>query len=395
MNLYRGLISMTKKEVLCVTGSRADYGIYRPLLLKLEENSEFNLSLIVTGMHLLGEYGETIQEIKKDHLRISATPSILVKGDNKASMSQSLGLGILYFTEIFRVNNPDFLLVLGDRGEMLAAAITAHYLNIPIVHFHGGEVSGSADDSIRHAITKLAHLHFASTEKSYRTLLRLGEEDWRIHVIGSLRKTEINQVKNQSISENELLRKKYSIQSNKNLLIVAFHPDSRDAVPVEKQVETLLCSLKPICHEQLIFIGANSDAGGDFFNQKIKEFCHFNKAATSFYHSLPQEDYLFLLSQANVLVGNSSSGLIEAPFFNLPYVLIGNRQKGRERGSNVVETPYNEVQIIAAIKTVLQTEKRISSNPYDTVKCPETQVIKVLKEMTIDKWMLINKSFNK
>ncbi|WP_144553399.1 UDP-N-acetylglucosamine 2-epimerase [Peribacillus simplex] len=386
---------MTKKEVLCVTGSRADYGIYRPLLLKLEENSEFNLSLIVTGMHLLGEYGETIQEIKKDHLRISATPSILVKGDNKASMSQSLGLGILYFTEIFRVNNPDFLLVLGDRGEMLAAAITAHYLNIPIVHFHGGEVSGSADDSIRHSITKLAHLHFASTEKSYRTLLRLGEEDWRIHVIGSLRKTEINQVKNQSISENELLRKKYSIQSNKNLLIVAFHPDSRDAVPVEKQVETLLCSLKPICHEQLIFIGANSDAGGDFFNQKIKEFCHLNKAATSFYHSIPQEDYLFLLSQANVLVGNSSSGLIEAPFFNLPYVLIGNRQKGRERGSNVVETPYNEVQIIVEIKTVLQMEKRISSNPYDTVKCPESQVIKVLKEMTIDKWMLINKSFNK
>ncbi|MGW6436063.1 UDP-N-acetylglucosamine 2-epimerase [Peribacillus butanolivorans] len=395
MNRYHGLISMTKKEVLCVTGTRADYGIYRPLLLNLEKDPAFTLSLIVTGMHLLEEYGGTIQEIKKDQLKISATPSILVKGDNKASMSQSLGLGIIYFSEILKEKNPDFLLVLGDRGEMLAAAITAHYLNIPIVHFHGGEISGSADDSIRHAITKLAHLHFVSTEKSYRTLLHLGEEDWRIHVIGSLRKTEITQMKNQSIAEIDLFRKKYSIQSNKNLLIVAFHPDSRDPVPVEKQVETLLRSLKPFCHEQLIFIGANSDAGGDLFNQKIKEFCHFNKAATSFYYSIPQEDYLFLLSQANILVGNSSSGLIEAPFFNLPYVLIGNRQKGRERGSNVVETPYNEAQIIEAIKAVLLTEKRISSNPYDTVKCPETQVIKVLKEMTIDKWMLINKSFNK
>ncbi|CAH0259995.1 UDP-N-acetylglucosamine 2-epimerase [Peribacillus simplex] len=386
---------MTKKEILCITGTRADYGIYRPLLLKLEKDPAFNLSLIVTGMHLLQEYGETIQEVQKDKLKISATPSILVKGDNKSSMAQSLGLGLFHFSEIIKLKNPDFLLVLGDRGEMLAAAISAHYLNIPIVHFHGGEVSGSADDSIRHAITKLAHLHFVSTEKSYRTLLHFGEEDWRIHVIGSLRKKEIIQVKNQSFSEIELLRKKYSIQTNKNLLIVAFHPDSRDAIPVEKQVETLLFSLKPLCHEQFIFIGANSDAGGDFINQKIKEFCHLNRAATSFYYSIPQEDYLFLLSQANVLVGNSSSGLIEAPFFNLPYVLIGNRQKGRERGSNVVETPYNEGEITAAIKTVLLTEKSPSSNPFDIVKCPEDQVIKVLKETTPDKWILINKNITK
>ncbi|MED3833341.1 UDP-N-acetylglucosamine 2-epimerase [Peribacillus frigoritolerans] len=385
---------MTKKEILCITGTRADYGIYRPLLLKLEKDPAFNLSLIVTGMHLLQEYGETIQEIQKDKLKISATPSILVKGDNKSSMAQSLGLGLLHFSEILKLKNPDFLLVLGDRGEMLAAAISAHYLNIPIVHFHGGEVSGSADDSIRHAISKLAHIHFVSTEKSYRTLLQFGEEDWRIHLIGSLRKTEINQIKNMSSYERFCLRNHYSIQHNKNLLLVVFHPDSRDSVPVEEQVETLLSSLNSFFKDQFIFIGANSDAGGDFFNRRIKEFCDLNNTFTSFYYSIPQEDYLFLLSEANLLLGNSSSGLIEAPFFNLPYVLIGNRQKGRERGSNVLEVPYDENKITSVISHVLQAEKQMSSNPYDTLKCPETQVIKVLKGTTIDKWKLIKKIFN-
>ncbi|MGY6210912.1 UDP-N-acetylglucosamine 2-epimerase [Cytobacillus firmus] len=382
---------MTKKNIICLTGTRADYGIYRSLLLNIDKDSEFGLSMIVTGMHLLNEYGNTIQQINEDQLHIKASPSILVKGDNNISMSQSLGLGILYFSDILKLNYPDYLFVLGDRGEMLAASIAAHYLNIPIVHFHGGEISGSADDSIRHAITKLAHLHFVSSEKSSQTLLNMGEEAWRIHVIGSLRKTEIEEVKNKHPEENAFLRSHYNIQSNKNLLLIAFHPDTRDSVSVEKQVEILLNSLQSFRHEQLIFIGANSDAGGQLFNQRIIEFCDSNKDVTSFYYSIPQHDYLFLLSQANVLIGNSSSGIIEAPFFGLPFVLIGNRQQGREKGSNVEKAPYDQNKIIQTISKVLQAKKNVTSNPYDVLSYPESHVRQVLKE-PIDKWKLINKN---
>jgi GDP/UDP-N,N'-diacetylbacillosamine 2-epimerase (hydrolysing) len=391
MNLYFGVISMKNKEIVCMTGTRADYGILRPLLLEIQKDPKYTLSLIVTGMHLLQEYGETIQEIKKDQLEIIGTPSILVKGDNKASMVQSTGLGILFFAEILKDRKPDYLFALGDRGEMLAAAVTAHYLNIPIVHFHGGEVSGSADDSVRHAISKLAHLHFVSTEKSAQTLRELGEENWRIHVIGSLRKTEINAVKGNQKPKIDFLKKQYTICDHKKILLVVFHPDSRDSFPVEKQVEIMLTSLSTFQENQIIFIGANSDAGGELFNQKIKEFVERNYQIASFYKTIPQDEYLYLLSKVNVLIGNSSSGLIEAPFFNLPYVLIGNRQRGRERGSNTVEVPYDVNKIITTIKDLLQTEKPISTNPYDVGKCPEMEVLKILKEMNIDKWQLINK----
>lgn len=384
---------MNNKDIVCLTGTRADYGIYRSLLLKLDQSDDFTLSLIATGMHLVKEYGRTIDIIKKDKLNITAAPSILLKGDSKLAMSQSLGLGILYFSDILEERNPDYLLVLGDRGEMLAAAIAAHYLNIPIVHFHGGEISGSADDSIRHAISKLAHLHFVSSEKSYQNLVNFGEEKWRIHLIGSLRKTEINEIKAMEKSQLNVLKAKYLIDSAKKLLLIVFHPDSRDSAPVEKQIEMLLASLCPFKHAQMVIIGANSDAGGDLFNLKLQEFCSQKRENAAFYYSVPQEDYLFLLSQADVLIGNTSSGLIEAPFFHLPFVLLGNRQRGREKGSNVIEVPYDENQIIVAINKVLQSEKVFTSNPYDMLPNPENEVICILRK-SIDKWKLINKVFH-
>ncbi|WP_110112109.1 UDP-N-acetylglucosamine 2-epimerase [Bacillus sp. CGMCC 1.16541] len=380
---------MSSKKVLCVTGTRADYGIYRPLLLEMEKSSDFNLSLIVTGMHVVKEYGETIEYIKSDSLHIVATPPILTKGDDHLSMAQSLGLGVLYFSTVLAAEQPDFLLVLGDRGEMLAAASAAHYLNIPIVHFHGGEVSGSADDAIRHAITKLAHLHFVSSVKSKQTLLKLGEEEWRIHKIGSLRKTEIEQVKQMSTLQKQALREKYSLPSNEVFLLVAFHPDSRDDVPLQKQVHTLLEALEEMT-EPILFIGANSDAGGMYFNEKMEQFCVKYPSRAFFYPSVPQEEYLFLLQEADALIGNSSSGLIEAPFFHLPYVLIGNRQKGRERGSNVIETSYNKQQIVAAIQKRSERKKQENINPYDVLNCPEKQVLAVLQQ-SFNHWTLINK----
>ncbi|MBM7703019.1 UDP-N-acetylglucosamine 2-epimerase [Metabacillus iocasae] len=380
---------MSKKNILCITGTRADYGIYRPLLLEMEKSADFNLSLLVTGMHLLKEYGETITHIKRDQLHIVSTPSILMKGDDHLSMAQSLGVGILSFSHVLAAEKPDYLLVLGDRGEMLAAATVAHYLNIPIVHFHGGEVSGSADDAIRHAITKLAHLHFVSSEKSKNTLLRLGEEEWRIHVIGSLRKTEIEHIKRMDTSQKQELQKKYNLPLNQPFLLVAFHPDSRDELSPKEQVHRLLRALEHV-NEVILFIGANSDAGGEYFNDTINQFCRKHHQRAFFYASVPQEEYLFLLQQADALIGNSSSGLIEAPFFNLPYVLVGNRQKGRERGSNVMETPYEEKEIYAVIQNRNSVTKQQHVNPYDVLDCPEKHVLHHLKQ-PIDHWAFINK----
>ncbi|WP_203289892.1 UDP-N-acetylglucosamine 2-epimerase [Metabacillus sp. cB07] len=381
---------MNKKHIVCLTGTRADYGIYRNLLLSLDKSEDFSLSLIVTGMHVIQEYGNTIEAIKQDNLQIAASPAILLKGDSELAMSQSLGLGILYFSTILDEIRPDYLLVLGDRGEMLAGAISAHYLNIPIVHFHGGEFSGSADDSIRHAISKLAHLHFVSSDKSRTNLLNLGEEKWRIQVIGSLRKTEINEVKNMNKSQMQELKKKYSIDSKSKLFLVVFHPDSRDSVPVAIQIDTLISSLDSFKHQQMIFIGANSDAGGELFNQKFRQFCSQHAEQSAFFSSVPQKDYLFLLSQADVLIGNSSSGLIEAPFFHLPFVLLGNRQNGREKGSNVIEIPYDEKAVVNAVSSLLHSKKIESSNPYDVTNCPESHVLAVLNK-SIDQWRLLNK----
>ena len=367
--------------MICITGTRADYGIYQPLLYELHEDEQFDLKLVVTGMHLVKEYGKTIDEVRNDPFEIIAAPSILFKGDSTYAMSQSLGMGILYFSDIFHYFSPQFILLLGDRGEMLAAAIAAHYQNIGIIHLHGGEISGSADDSIRHAISKLSHLHFVSTLKSKQHLLQLGEEDWRIIPIGSLRQKEIKRIIHLSPSVKQELAEKYSLQSHAKNVLILIHPDSKENRSFPEQINPVLAAIDQLNDILLILIGPNSDAGGDLFREKMLEFASKKKNAC-YFSSIPSEDYLYLLSQANLLIGNSSSGIIEAPFFHLPVINIGNRQKFREQADQIINTDYTSEEILKHANQLLNVPRKFNSyNPYDIGVSPEKTMTAKLKSL--------------
>lgn len=366
-------------KVICITGTRADYGIYRPLLFELHRDPAFHLQLVVTGMHLLKEHGQTINEVKQDPFEVIAQPSILVKGDSTYSMSQSMGIAILYFSDIFHFHQPDAILLLGDRGEMLAAAIAAHYQNITIVHLHGGEKSGSADDTVRHAISKFAHFHFVSTYQAKKTLQLLGEKEQQIFPVGSLRKHDIKRIKQLDDKTKDQLKVKYGISMKPKKALVVMHPDSKEQLPFAQQIDVVLDALDQCSEISLIFIGPNSDAGGEVFREKIQAYCK-QKKRCSYHASIPSEEYLFLLSQVDLLIGNSSSGIIEAPFFHLPCINIGNRQQNRVHGDNVYHVAYQAEEIIKAVKqSITFTRKEAIHNPYDIVEAPAQEITKQLK----------------
>lgn len=378
-------------KIMCVTGTRADYGIYRPLLQAIHRDPDLHLQLVVTGMHLLSQYGDTIEEVNREGFNIVATPQILFKGDSTYAMSQSLGMAVLYFADIFHFHQLDVVLLLGDRGEMLAAAIAAHYQNKVIVHLHGGEVSGSADDAIRHCISKLAHLHFVATLHAKQLLQSMGEQAWRITPIGSLRKSEIEQVMRLGRLEKQQLARKFGLSTDRKAMLFVMHPDSKDALPVDEQIQVAIDALTEFKNIRILVIGSNSDAGGDHFQQALRAFAQLNPLVT-YYSSLSSMEYLYLLSAVDVMVGNSSSGIIESAFFGLPTVNIGFRQRDREHGDNVRHVPYDKDQISQAIREAMN-KKRLGAgtNPYDLTKKPEAEMIRALKTLVQHPDLLLKK----
>lgn len=369
-------------KIVAITGTRADYGILRPLLLELEKDAAFSLQLVATGMHLVGEYGNTVDLIRRDRFSIIATPSILLKGDSLYAMSQSVGMGIVYFSDIFHYHKPDVLLLLGDRGEMLAAAVAAHYQNIRIVHLHGGEISGSADDGVRHAVSKLAHLHFVSTLQAKKNLIALGEEEWRIVPVGTLRKREMESIMRLPKKDRQNLIRKYQLSSmGKKMILLGMHPDSKDPLSFENQIGVVLEAVRELGDVKIMMIGPNSDAGGDLFRDRMLSFAA-QRSHCCYFSSVPADEYLFLLSQVDLMIGNSSSGIIEAPFFRLPFLNVGGRQEGRDQGDNVVNVPYQEDAIREATRRILlEGKKKECQNPYDFFEFPELETVMQLKSL--------------
>ncbi|NEW08510.1 UDP-N-acetylglucosamine 2-epimerase (hydrolyzing) [Paenibacillus sp. SYP-B3998] len=376
-------------HIVCFTGTRADYGILRPALRELDQDPRFCLELVVTGMHLLPEYGETIREIEKDVFAVIATPSILLKGDSLEAMSKSAGLGILYFSDILQRSKPDCVLLLGDRIEILSAAIAAHYQNIGIVHLHGGEQSGSADDAVRHAISKFAHLHFVASLKAKQHLLRLGEADWRIVPIGSLRKQQIERIRNLKDATACLWSEAFGIHSPRSKILLCIHPDSKDPLNYEEQINSVLNALRPYaCESDIYVIGPNSDSGGSLFREKLLAFVNEHPLAR-YIPSIPDDQFLFLMSNVDLMIGNSSSAIIESPFFHLTAINIGNRQQGRESADNVISIPFDTVAIQQAIHLQLNTKDSLQcANPYDLCENPEREFIEQLARFAsrLDIW---------
>lgn len=339
---------MLMKKIAVVTGTRAEYGLLAPVMRAIQNHPQLDLSIIATGMHLSQDHGYTIDQIAKDGFKITASVDMHLEnsiGAPGASISMSLGVGIMGIARVFDRIEPDIVLILGDRGEALIAAITALHMNIPIAHIHGGDTmtGGVIDSSIRHAITKLAHIHFSATAESAARIKRLGEEPWRIHTVGA---PGLDTILNSKLLSKEELVEIYSLNANEPLLLVVQHPITTEPEKAADQMRTTLEALSEL-NMQTILIYPNSDAGGASMIRVIKEYGDHSFILTS--KSLPYIEYLSLLNIADVLIGNSSSGIIEAPMFNLPVVNIGIRQEGRQRSTNIIDVDHDKEQIIEAI----------------------------------------------
>ena len=348
-----------------VTGTRAEYGILQPVLRAIETQKGLSLLLVVTGMHLSHEFGYTISEIEKDGFKISARVEMMPDSDTVQAMAESVGKGIIGMAETWRQLKPDIILVLGDRTEPLAAAISGAYMNIPVAHIHGGDSSkGGLDEYARHAITKFAHLHFPATEKSAERIIKMGEDEWRVHMVGS---PALDVIMNEPLLSKAETIQKFGIDESKPLILLVQHPVTTEPDKAGEQMTETLEAVVELGYPTVLLY-PNADAGGRKMIEIIKDYGK-RYSFIKVLKSLPRLEYLSLLKTASVLVGNSSSGIIDAPSFGLPAVNIGSRQEGRERGDNVIDIGCKREELRTAINKAL-TDKNFLKvvkkchNPY-------------------------------
>lgn len=358
------------RKIVYISGTRADYGLMRPVLFALNESKDFDMSLIVTGMHLSKEFGETYKEIEKDGLKICAKLDVLHSKDTGADEARYLGRCVIGITDALEKVKPDFVLLLGDRDEQMAGAIAASHMNVVAVHFHGGEKTGTVDEFMRHAITKMAHLHFCATPGSKERILKLGEEKFRVHFVGA---PALDVILNKKLMSKEEVINKFKLLGD--YLLVVQHPVTTEYDDAERQITETMEAVKDMGLE-VVVIYPNADAGG---RKMIKVIERYNYKK---FKSLQTDEYLALLKNCKVMVGNSSSGIIEAPSFGVPYVCIGTRQQGRERAKNVIDVGYAKEEIVDGIKKGLNM-KVGTDNPYGDGKTAQ-RVLKLLREIKLD-----------
>lgn len=377
------------RSIAVITGTRAEYGILIPVLKAIQKEPNLKLHLIVTGMHLAKEFGYTAEVIKNDGFDITSTVDMLISGDTPEAMSKSIGLGVIGMSSVWQQLRPDIILILGDRIEPLAAAISGAYMNIPVAHIHGGDVCGTIDSMARHSITNFSHIHFAATEKSAQRIKNMGEEEWRIHVTGS---PALDVVLNETYSNAESLANKYSIDFSQPLILLLQHSITTQNESAGKQMKTSLDAIKELGYATIV-VYPNSDAGGRQIIETIKIYRQYPWIKT--FKNLPRPDFLGLMKAASVLVGNSSSGIIEAPSLGLPVINIGIRQEGREKAGNIIDVEHDKAQIIRAIKKALSDEVFLSEvnkkmNPYGDGQSAN-RIAMILSELEITSRLLQKK----
>ena len=376
------------KKICVVTGTRAEYGLLKPLIEKINNDKDMELQLVVTGMHLSPEFGLTYQEIVQDGFEITERNEMLLSSDTPNGITKSVGLGTIGFAEIFTRIVPNMLIILGDRYEMLAAATAAMIHRIPIAHIHGGELTeGLIDESIRHALTKMSILHFTSTEKYRNRVIQLGEQPDRVFCVGAL---GVENIKRQTLMSKKELENSICFKLDKPYILVTFHPITLENDTVKKQFEDLLETLDSIKDYQIVFTKANADTDGRIINQKIDAYVSKNKNRAVAFASLGMVRYLSALQYCDMVVGNSSSGIIEVPSFHIPTVNIGDRQKGRVRGKSVIDCDCTPKEITNAIHIAQMMNRnntlKNEENPYEGKNTSETilSVIKKYLESGVD-----------
>lgn len=375
-----------------VTVGRSDYGIYRSVLRALAAELDLKLQLYVTGMHLAPEFGSTVSMIEADGYPIAERIETLISSDSPDGIGKAMGLGLLGFSQAFARLRPDVLVVLGDRFDMYPAALAALPHRIPVAHIHGGEVSfGAIDDSLRHSLTKLSHLHFVTTAAYARRVVQLGEEPWRVQVSGAPALDDLATQPRLSATE---LESRFGISLAQPPLLVTFHPVTLEYDRTPEQIAELLGALDDAGHP-VILTAPNADTAGRIVRSAVEKYVAGRENAW-LVENFGQQAYFSILPLAAAMVGNSSSGIIEAASFGLPVVNIGNRQAGRDRGPNVIDAAHTRADIAAAIRRATALDFRAAiqtvKNPYQSATGSAAAVIvERLKTVSLDDALLCKK----
>jgi len=341
------------KKIFAITGNRAEYGLLKEVTLKLEKSPKIDFSLIITGSHLDSKFGKTIEEISQDSFNSIYKIPCIKSHQIQNRVGIEVSSLIMNFTKFFTKKRPDLILLLGDRYESFAVAICASILKIPIAHIYGGETTqGAYDESFRHSISKMAHLHFVANKTYKKRLIQLGENIDNIHVIGSLAFENIN--KKQLIDKSKI-EELLKIDLNHKTFIVTYHPETLSNISINTQIKNLLNAIEKFNDIQFIFTKSNSDTGGEIVNKAIENFVLRHKN-TSLFDSLGHELYFSLLKHVVGVIGNSSSGLSEVPYLGRMTINIGSRQEGRPKVSSIIDTNHDLRSIFNSIKFALENE---------------------------------------
>lgn len=379
------------RKICIVTGSRAEYGLLSGLMRAIQNDSDLELQIIATNMHLSPEFGLTYREIEADGFTINKKVIMLLSSDTANATAKSVGLGFIGFADAYEDLNPDIVVVLGDRYEIISAVSTALFYKIPVAHLHGGEITeGAYDDCIRHAITKMSHLHFTSTEAYRKRVIQLGENPNRVFNVGAPGIENIKKIPMMSKAELESTLNGFTIGSKS--LLVTYHPVTLEHSTAEEQIINLLAALDEFPEYKLIFTLPNSDTDGRIIIQLINDYVAKNKERAVAYPSLGLKRYLSALQYVTAAVGNSSSGIIEVPSFGIPTLNIGDRQKGRMAAESVVHCGTEKQEILDGLHTILSSEFQtaIVKNPYEGSNTTQ-DILHILKTYPLEG--LIQKTF--
>ena len=375
---------MTKRKICIITGTRAEYGLLYWLMKEVQNDDKLKLQIIVTGMHLSPEFGLTYKEIEKN-FKIDKKIEILLSSDTATGISKSMGLAQISFSEAFTDLKPDIIVLLGDRYELFSAASAAMIARIPIAHLHGGEASeGAIDEAIRHSITKMSYLHFTATDSYKKRVIQLGENPQRVFNVGGI---GIENIKRNKLLTKDQFEKSISFKLNKKNILVTYHPVTLENKTTKKHFQELLDALESLKDTNIIFTKSNSDSDGRIINQMIDKYVNKNSDKSVGFYSLGQLRYLSALQYVDIVVGNSSSGLLEAPSFKIGTINIGDRQSGRIKAKSVIDCLPNSKLIKKTFEKIysnkFQKHLKNIENPYDNGSASK-KITKVLKKIELN-----------
>ena len=381
------------KKICIVVNSRANYARVKSLLTAINKNKKLELILVLGASAMLYRFGEVDKVIKKDRFKVDETLFSVVEGNDLIGMSKTTGLSIIELSNVLQKKKPDLVVAIADRYENLSIAISASYMNIPVAHIQGGETTGSIDEKVRHAITKMSDIHFVSTKRAKSYVIKMGESKSKVFLTGCP-SIDLATNKNYNLSKNFF--KKYgvgaSVQPDENYILVLQHPVTTEFNNAKAQIEETIEAIRIFCKKtnyKVIWLWPNIDAGSDIFSKKIRIFKEANPNFVRFIKNFTPEDYVKVMKNSKCIVGNSSSGIREASFLGVPVVNIGSRQSNRERGPNVIDVDYDRKKILKSI--LKQAGKKFKKSTIYGTGSAGKQIASILAKSNFT----INKKLNK